>query len=70
MNEFKGDIQEAVEKGLIEDNQISEHEEILVSSDESDEEKELDFNKRFSLSKDERRRFWMVKVRDPSKQSS
>lgn len=41
---------------------MSDHEEGLKKTDEEDDgEEELEFNDRFKLSKEERRKFWMVK---------
>lgn len=65
--QYEEDIKAAEEKGELEkiesDAEFGENAG-EVYTEESEEEEELDFSKRIGLSKEERRKFWMVKTKD------
>ena len=66
-SQYEGDIKEADEKGdlyRIESEVEAEEESVEEYTEESEEEEEMDFAKRLTLSKEERRKFWMVRTKD------
>lgn len=66
--QYEEDITAADERGELEkveeEEDEGEGEGDGESQEESEEEEELDFNKRFTLSREERRKFWLVKAKD------
>jgi hypothetical protein len=58
--EFESEIKKSQEDNYLDDLQLSEHEDIEVEVDEEDNFDKMDFNARLGLSKEERRRFWML----------
>ncbi len=61
---YKLKIEEAERNKIIDDNEVSEPEQIYASDQESeDEKKEINFSKRLTLSREERRKFWLVKAK-------
>ena len=54
-------------------NEVSEHEDAVMGSeeeeDEEDETDQLDFNARLTMSREDRRSFWMVKEKSKTKKT-
>ncbi len=63
--QFDKEIKVSQEENFLDDLQLSEHEDIEVEVDDEDILfDKLDFNTRLNLSKEERRKFWMINPND------
>ena len=67
--QYKTIIEENQKNNTINDVQISENEDVIIDEDKYEDRwiQEIDFKSRLTLSKEERRKFWLKKVVDDSK---